>query len=74
MANTLSEPVQQEVQSHRALRAWVMGFALTAALFVAAGLLMASLTAGIARPWSGLGFVIAIGLAIVVGASKTSSA
>ncbi len=74
MANTLSEQVQHEAQPHRTLRAWVMGFALTAAFCVAAGLLLASLTAGIARPWSGLGFVVAMGLAIVVGTSKTSSA
>lgn len=73
MANTITEPVQ-EAQAHRALRTWVMGFALTAAFAVAGGLLLAGLTPGVAHPWSGVAFVIAMGLAIVVGLSKTSSA
>ena len=73
MANTITEHVE-EAHPHRALRAWVLGFAFTAALMVAAGLTLAGLTPGLAHPWSGLAFVIAMGLAIVVGASKTSSA
>ena len=73
MANTITEHVE-EAQPHRALRAWVLGFAATAALMVAAGLILAGVVPGIARPWGGMAFVIAMGLAIVVGASKTSSA
>jgi hypothetical protein len=73
MANTITEPVQ-EVQAQRALRTWVMTFAAIAAFSVAAGLLLAGLTPGVAHPWSGVAFVIAMGLAIVVGLSKTSSA
>ncbi len=73
MANTITEHVE-EAHPHRALRAWVLGFSFTAALMVAGGLVLAGLMPGIARPWSGMAFVIAMGLAIVVGASKTSSA
>ena len=73
MANTITEQVN-EGQSQRSLKAWVLGFAATAALMVATGLILAGVVPGIARPWSGVAFVIAMGLAIVVGASKTSSA
>ena len=73
MPTTITERVEGS-QEHRSLKAWVLGFAATAALMVVGGLILAGLTPGIARPWSGVAFVIAIGLAIVVGASKTSSA
>jgi hypothetical protein len=39
-----------------------------------AGILLAGTIDGVARPWTGLTFVIAMGLALVVGLSKTSSA
>jgi hypothetical protein len=73
MANTITEPVH-EAQAQRALRTWVMGFVAIAAFSVAGGLVLAGLTTGVAHPWSGVAFVIAMGLAIVVGLSKTSSA
>jgi hypothetical protein len=39
-----------------------------------AGVLLATTIDGVAKPWTGLTFVIAMGLALVVGLSKTSSA
>jgi len=39
-----------------------------------AGVLLASTIDGVAKPWTGLTFVIGMGLALVVGLSKTSSA
>jgi len=39
-----------------------------------AGILFAGTIDGVARPWTGLTFVVAMGLAIIVGLSKTSSA
>ncbi len=53
---------------------WVLGLVLAAVASVTAGLLLATFTNGIARPWAGLAFVVGMGLAIVVGASKTTSA
>jgi hypothetical protein len=41
---------------------------------LAAGILLAGTIDGIARPWTGLTFVMGMGLALVVGLSKTSSA
>jgi hypothetical protein len=47
---------------------------ITASLSVVAGLLLAAMVDGVAKPWTGLTFVIGMGLALVVGLSKTSSA
>ena len=56
------------------VRAWAMGLGLTALLSLFAGVLMAGLVDGVAQPWTGLAFVLAIALAIITGVSKTSSA
>ncbi|MBF6611770.1 MAG: hypothetical protein IVW55_01410 [Chloroflexi bacterium] len=53
---------------------WTLGLVMAAVASVAAGLLLATFTDGIARPWAGLAFVVAMGLAIIVGVSKTTSA
>ena len=58
----------------REQRAWVLGLLLGAFAAIILGLWLAASTAGIARPWTGTAFVVAMGLALVVGASKTSSA
>jgi hypothetical protein len=56
------------------VRAWVTGILITASLTIVAGILLAAMVDGVARPWTGLTFVIGMGLALVVGLSKTSSA
>ncbi|MFL5732318.1 MAG: hypothetical protein ACJ78Q_03880 [Chloroflexia bacterium] len=58
----------------RTQRLWVLGLLLSAVAAVALGLGLAAGTDGVAKPWTGTAFVVAIGLALVVGASKTSSA
>jgi len=58
----------------RLQRAWVLSLLVSVFAAVALGLWLAASTAGVARPWTGTAFVIAMGLALVVGASKTSSA
>jgi hypothetical protein len=58
----------------RLQRAWVLGLLLSVFAAVAIGLWLAAGTSGVASPWTGTAFVIAMGLALVVGASKTSSA
>jgi len=58
----------------RVQRMWVLGILLSVFAAIALGLWLAASTAGVARPWTGTAFVIAMGLALVVGASKTSSA
>ena len=58
----------------REQRVWVLGLLLAAFAAIALGLWLAANTLGVARPWTGTAFVIAMGLALVVGASKTSSA
>ena len=57
-------------------RVWVLGLLIGAFAAIALGLWLAASasTVGVARPWTGTAFVIAMGLALVVGASKTSSA
>ena len=59
---------------HRDIRAWVLGLTLTAFVMAVLGVWLAGVTDGVARPWAGAGFVVAMGLALVVGVSKTSSA
>ena len=56
------------------LRAWVLGVSLTALAMFLVGVVLAVFVDGPARPWTGLAYVISMGLALVVGLSKTSSA
>lgn len=73
MANSLANQAQ-ETAPVRDYRAWVFGLSLMALAMLGVGIVLASAVDGVARPWAGLGFVLAMGLALVVGASKTSSA
>ena len=63
----------QDTQAAR-LRAWVLGISVTALAMFVVGVVLAVFVDGPARPWTGLAYVISMGLAIVVGLSKTSSA
>lgn len=63
-----------DAQVGRDYRAWVMGLGLTALLMIGVGLVLASLTGGVAQPWVGMGLGVALALAAIVGVSKTSSA
>lgn len=56
------------------LRAWVMGLGLSAIVMLVGGFALAAFVDGPAQLWTGLTYVVAMGLAIVVGLSKTSSA
>lgn len=58
----------------RSYRGWVIGLLGSAALLFVAGLVLAGAEPGVARLWTGAAFVMAMGLALIVGASKTSSA
>lgn len=73
MANSIADQAQEAAPT-RDYRTWVLGLSLTALAMLGLGLLLASAVDGVARPWAGVGFVLAMGLALVVGASKTSSA
>ena len=73
MADTVVEQ-NREIAAQRAVRLWAMGFLLAAALMVVLGFALAASTMERALPWTGTAFVMAMGLALVVGASKTSSA
>ena len=73
MANSVANQAQ-DVDPGKALRLWVMGLSLTALAMLGVGIVLGSAIDGVARPWAGAGFVMAMGLALVVGASKTSSA
>lgn len=56
------------------VRAWVFGLLGVLGFMAVAGLVLAALVPETARPYAGVAYVLAMGLAIVVGASKTSSA
>ena len=58
----------------REYKTWVLALMFSAALLVGLGIWLAAVTGGVAKPWTGAAFVVAMGLALVVGASKTSSA
>jgi hypothetical protein len=58
----------------RSYKIWVLGLLGSATLLVALGLWLASAVPGVVQPWTGEAFVVALGLAAIVGASKTSSA
>jgi uncharacterized integral membrane protein len=73
MADTIVDQ-NQELAAQRAVRLWAMGFLIAAALMVVLGIALALGTPAPALPWTGTAFVMAMGLALVVGASKTSSA
>jgi hypothetical protein len=72
LANSVVD--QPKAPSASKVRAWVTGVLVTASLMLVAGILLAGTIDGVAKPWTGLTFVIAMGLALVVGLSKTSSA
>ena len=72
MANSVLDRASSADRSK--VRAWVTGVLVTASFMLVAGFLLASTIDGVARPWTGLTFVIGMGLALVVGLSKTSSA
>lgn len=72
MANTTIDQ-GQEAQAAR-LRAWILGLFLTVVVVVIGGLVLAAFVDGPAQLGTGLTFVVAMGLALVVGLSKTSSA
>lgn len=73
MANTTITGPAQGADAAR-LRAWVLGLFLSIVLVITGGLVLAAFIDGPAQIWTGLTFVVAMGLAIVVGLSKTSSA
>ena len=58
----------------RNYKIWVLGLLGSATLLTALGLWLAGTVSGVAQPWTGAAFVVALGLAAIVGASKTSSA
>ncbi len=72
MANTITEPAQDANAAR--MRAWVLGLVLSAFLMLICGFVLAAFIDGPARLWTGLTYVVAMGLALVVGLSKTSSA
>lgn len=72
MANTVLD--QAGGPSASKVRTWVAGVLVTASLMLVAGILLARMIDGVAQPWTGLTFVVGMGLALVVGLSKTSSA
>jgi hypothetical protein len=72
VAESYTTPVQDD-QAAR-LRAWVLGLSLTALAMFLVGVVLSVFVDGPARPWTGLAYVISMGLALVVGLSKTSSA
>ncbi len=69
MANSVVEQ-----SGNKTYRAWVLGLSFTALAMLGVGVWMASLIVGPAQPWLGPAFLVSMGLAAVVGASKTSSA
>ncbi|MEO8287863.1 MAG: hypothetical protein ABI670_15650 [Chloroflexota bacterium] len=73
MANSVIDQANGSGASTK-VRLWVFGVLATASLMLVAGTLLAATIDGTPRPWTGLTFVIAMGLALVVGLSKTSSA
>jgi putative Mn2+ efflux pump MntP len=71
MANTA---VKENQTQQVTFRTWLISFAVISALMVGAGFLLAGAESGAAQPWTGVALLVALGLAMVVGASKTSSA
>ncbi len=71
MANTITD---QSPETAARLRAWILSLFLAVVLVIAGGLVLAAFVDGPAQLGTGLTFVVAMGLALVVGLSKTSSA
>ena len=69
MANTAVKGTQAPT-----FRTWLISLTVVSALMMGAGLLLAGAEQGVARPWTGVALMVGLGLAIVVGASKTTSA
>ena len=72
MAESYSGPAQDSPTAQ--VRTWVLGLSIVALAMLLVGVVLAVFVDGPARPWTGLAYVIAMGLALVVGLSKTSSA
>ena len=58
----------------RSAKLWVVGLLGSATLLLAAGVVLAGLTKGAPTPWASPALIVALSLAAIVGASKTSSA
>ncbi len=78
MAENIADPGTQGGSAvaaiPRAYKVWVAGLLGSGILLMALGIWLAGSTAGTARPWTGAGLAVVLGLAAIVGASKTSSA
>jgi hypothetical protein len=72
VANTYTG--QAEGAEAARLKALVFGLVLSAVLMLVGGIVLAAFVDGPAQLWTGLTYVVAMGLALVVGLSKTSSA
>ena len=70
----MAKSIAKSPEMQRAYRVWLGSFIVASTLMVGSGLMLAGAEPGVARVWTGLAFVVAMGLAIVVGLSKTSSA
>ena len=74
MANTYTDASQEQKSAEARLRVWVLGLVLSGFLMLVTGIALAAFVDGPAQLWTGLTYVVAMGLALVVGLSKTSSA
>ena len=74
MANTYIDTGQSQEAAQGRLRVWVLGLVLSGILMLTTGVVLAAFVDGPAQLWTGLTYVVAMGLALVVGLSKTSSA
>lgn len=75
MAESYANPPDAALaEQQRRVRIWVFSLLGGAVLMAVLGLALAAFVPGVAKPYAGLAYVMAIGLALVVGASKTSSA
>lgn len=74
MANTYTDSGRAQGAAEARLRVWVLGLILSGVLMLVTGIVLAAFVDGPAQLWTGLTYVVAMGLALVVGLSKTSSA
>ena len=78
MAENIADPGTQGGSAlagmPRVYKVWVAGLLGIGILLVGLGIWLAGSTAGTVRPWTGAGLAVVLGLAAIVGASKTSSA
>jgi hypothetical protein len=70
MANT----AVTSTDTQRAFRTWLISFVVISAVMAAVGLGLAAAETGPALPWIGVTLFVGMGLAAIVGLSKTSSA